>query len=274
MRAVMRLPRVKMLVLAGALMGGPRFTFNTDGQVVPYAQFLVGFTHWFDDTDFAPAIGGDIADPEFVASLSFRSVRWVVCAIPEHDHDGRQFDAQIHQIVRALAQTDQLDRDTQLVLDRDDDAAQERGDDIDAVMPQSDASRFGLTQQARLVEATYPDPADQTRVFGTIEGRTGSSIVLPPLLAYTATEPCLASTSASSAAFTAGETSTIVFTPSGAMARTSACGIAAARRAVTMPRRWPSGRRARAPSSHRRWGRPGTGRRRGGVCRAAVGAPR
>ncbi|MCC7043069.1 MAG: hypothetical protein IT183_04360 [Acidobacteria bacterium] len=53
------------------LMGGPRFTFNMDGQVVPYAQFLVGFTHWFDDTDFAPAIGGGI-DVAWRPRINFR----------------------------------------------------------------------------------------------------------------------------------------------------------------------------------------------------------
>ena len=54
---------------------------------------------------------------------------------------------------------------------------------------------------------------------GPSRARTGSSIAPPPSLAYTATEPCRASTSASMAAFTAGETSTIVSTPCGAIAR-------------------------------------------------------
>lgn len=41
-------------------MGGPRFTFNTAGTVLPYAQFLVGFAHCCGDTDFVPALGGGI----------------------------------------------------------------------------------------------------------------------------------------------------------------------------------------------------------------------
>lgn len=53
------------------LMAGPRFTFNTEGKVLPYAQFLVGFTHFLDDTDFAPAIGGGI-DVAWRPRLNFR----------------------------------------------------------------------------------------------------------------------------------------------------------------------------------------------------------
>jgi len=53
----------------------------------------------------------------------------------------------------------------------------------------------------------------------------GASLGVPFLTAHrclTATEPCRASTCVSSAAFSAAETSTIVLTPCGAMARTSA----------------------------------------------------
>jgi hypothetical protein len=52
-------------------MGGPRFTFNTAGKVLPYAQFLVGLTHCCGDTDFAPALGGGI-DVAWRPNLNFR----------------------------------------------------------------------------------------------------------------------------------------------------------------------------------------------------------
>jgi len=52
-------------------MGGPRFTFNTQGRVLPYAQFLVGLTHCCGDTDFAPALGGGI-DVAWKPNLNFR----------------------------------------------------------------------------------------------------------------------------------------------------------------------------------------------------------
>jgi hypothetical protein len=42
------------------VMAGPRFTFNTAGRVLPYAQFLVGLAHSYDDTDFLPALGAGI----------------------------------------------------------------------------------------------------------------------------------------------------------------------------------------------------------------------
>lgn len=38
---------------------------------------------------------GDIADPDFVASLTFQGVRWVVCAIPEHDLGLAQADPRV-----------------------------------------------------------------------------------------------------------------------------------------------------------------------------------
>ena len=52
-------------------MGGPRFTFNTQGRVLPYAQFLVGLSRCCGDTDFVPAIGGGI-DVAFRPNLNFR----------------------------------------------------------------------------------------------------------------------------------------------------------------------------------------------------------
>lgn len=52
-------------------MAGPRFTFNTQGRVLPYAQFLVGLTHCCGDTDFAPALGGGI-DVAWKPNLNFR----------------------------------------------------------------------------------------------------------------------------------------------------------------------------------------------------------
>jgi hypothetical protein len=52
-------------------MGGPRFTFNTQGKVLPYGQFLVGLTHCCGDTDFSPAIGGGI-DVAWRPNLHFR----------------------------------------------------------------------------------------------------------------------------------------------------------------------------------------------------------
>ncbi|HMA16689.1 MAG TPA: NAD-binding protein, partial [Kiloniellaceae bacterium] len=43
----------------------------------------------------------DIADAEFIASLSFHGVRWVVCAIPEHDLGLAQADPRV-DLVQAL----------------------------------------------------------------------------------------------------------------------------------------------------------------------------
>jgi hypothetical protein len=42
------------------LMGGGRYTFNTDTRVLPFAQFLVGIVHCCDDTDFRPSLGGGV----------------------------------------------------------------------------------------------------------------------------------------------------------------------------------------------------------------------
>lgn len=53
------------------LLGGPRFTFNTQGKVLPYAQFLVGLSHCCGDTDFVPALGGGI-DVAWRPNLNFR----------------------------------------------------------------------------------------------------------------------------------------------------------------------------------------------------------
>lgn len=53
------------------VMGGARYTFTTQGKVVPYGQFLVGIVHCCGDTDFDPAIGFG-ADIAWKPSLNFR----------------------------------------------------------------------------------------------------------------------------------------------------------------------------------------------------------
>lgn len=53
-------------------MGGPRYTFNTTGKLVPYGQFLLGLGHGGGDTDFVTslAFGTDIAWKE---NMNFRA---------------------------------------------------------------------------------------------------------------------------------------------------------------------------------------------------------
>jgi hypothetical protein len=53
-------------------MGGPRFTFNTQGKVVPYGQFLVGVVHCCGNNEFEPAIGGGV-DVAWRPNLNFRA---------------------------------------------------------------------------------------------------------------------------------------------------------------------------------------------------------
>lgn len=58
------------------VMGGPRYTFNTSGKVLPYGQFLIGILRSPGDTDFSPSlgVGADIAwkpNLNFRAELSF-----------------------------------------------------------------------------------------------------------------------------------------------------------------------------------------------------------
>jgi hypothetical protein len=52
-------------------LGGPRFTFNTQGTVLPYAQLLVGLAHCCGDTDFVPALGAGV-DVAWRPNLNFR----------------------------------------------------------------------------------------------------------------------------------------------------------------------------------------------------------
>jgi hypothetical protein len=50
------------------IMGGPRFTFNTQGKIRPYGQFIIGIARGGGDTQFRPALGfgTDIAWTETV----------------------------------------------------------------------------------------------------------------------------------------------------------------------------------------------------------------
>jgi hypothetical protein len=53
------------------LMGGARYTFTTQGKVVPYGQFLVGLVHCCGDTDFDPSLGFGM-DVAWKPNLNFR----------------------------------------------------------------------------------------------------------------------------------------------------------------------------------------------------------
>jgi hypothetical protein len=53
------------------VMGGGRFTFNTEGKVRPYGQFIVGIVSGGGDTDFRPALGFG-ADVAWRENLNFR----------------------------------------------------------------------------------------------------------------------------------------------------------------------------------------------------------
>lgn len=53
------------------LAGGPRFTFNTQGRVLPYGQFLVGIVRCCGHTEFEPSIGGGL-DIAWKPNMNFR----------------------------------------------------------------------------------------------------------------------------------------------------------------------------------------------------------
>ena len=53
------------------IMGGPRFTFNTSGKVIPYGQFLLGIVHTPGDNEFDPSLGFG-ADIAWKPNLNFR----------------------------------------------------------------------------------------------------------------------------------------------------------------------------------------------------------
>jgi opacity protein-like surface antigen len=53
------------------VMGGLRYTFETNGRVLPYGQFLVGVMHCCDDTDFVPSIGAGL-DVAWLENVNFR----------------------------------------------------------------------------------------------------------------------------------------------------------------------------------------------------------
>jgi hypothetical protein len=54
------------------VMGGGRYTFTTEGKIIPYGQFLLGITHQPFDTAFNPAIGFG-ADFAWKENLNFRA---------------------------------------------------------------------------------------------------------------------------------------------------------------------------------------------------------
>lgn len=53
------------------VMGGGRYTFTTNGKVIPYGQFLVGLVH-AGDTNFDPALGFGV-DIAWKPTVNFRA---------------------------------------------------------------------------------------------------------------------------------------------------------------------------------------------------------
>jgi hypothetical protein len=52
-------------------LGGARYTFTTEGKIIPYGQFLVGVLHSPGYNDFVPALGFG-ADIAWKENLNFR----------------------------------------------------------------------------------------------------------------------------------------------------------------------------------------------------------
>ena len=106
---------------------------------------------------------GDIADPEFVASLSTAGARWVICAIPEHDLGLSQHDPRVG-LVQALRTSGFRGR-IAVAANRDSSVGrlQEAGADL-IVMPFRDAAEQAvdlLMGEQRKAEVEIIEPEEQ-----------------------------------------------------------------------------------------------------------------
>ncbi len=108
-------------------------------------------------------IYGDIGDPEFVASVSTAGVRWIVCAVPEHDLGLAQHDPRVGliQALRAGGYSGRLavsaSRETSIIR------LQEAGADL-VVMPFRDAAQQAvdlLMGERRKAEVEIIEPEEQ-----------------------------------------------------------------------------------------------------------------